>query len=73
MTCGRLRMVGKDTFLLTEDVVAALKAQGVIDKAPTSQKDLKQTQEAFNQWREQSGLALCQISRVLSFTVGAAR
>lgn len=65
-----LRMVGKDTFLLTEDVVVALKAQGVIDKAPTSQKDLRQTQEAFNQWREESGLALCQISRVLSFTVG---
>ncbi|PCJ18346.1 MAG: 3-methyladenine DNA glycosylase [Gammaproteobacteria bacterium] len=68
-----LRMVGKDTFLLTEDVVAALKAQGVVDRAPTAQRDLRVVQEAFNQWREQSGLALCQISRILSFTVGDSR
>ena len=41
-------MVGKDTFVPTDDMVAALKAQGVIDKAPTSQKDLAAVQAAFN-------------------------
>ena len=46
-----LRMVGKDTFMLTDDVVTALKAQGVIDKRPTAQRDLKLVQEAFNLWR----------------------
>lgn len=65
-----LRMVGKDTFLLTEDVVASLRAQGVVDKVPTSQRDLKLVQAAFNQWHEESGFALCQISRILSCTVG---
>ncbi|KFC46981.1 hypothetical protein GY12_09790, partial [Micrococcus luteus] len=46
-----LRMVGKDTFVPTDDVVAALKAQGVIDKAPTSLKDLAAVQAVFNQWQ----------------------
>ena len=64
-----LRMVGKDTFILTTDVVAALKAQGIVDKQPTAQRDLRQAQAAFNQWREESGRPLCQISRMLSFTV----
>jgi 3-methyladenine DNA glycosylase Tag len=65
-----LRMIGKDTFILTDDVVAALKAQGVIDKKPTAQRDLKKVQEAFNQWQRESGRPLCQISRLLSYTVG---
>ncbi|WP_207061970.1 DNA-3-methyladenine glycosylase I [Motiliproteus sp. SC1-56] len=65
-----LRMVGKDTFRLTPDVVAALKAQGVIDKPPTAQRDLVRVQGAFNQWREESGWPLGHISQVLAFTVG---
>lgn len=65
-----LRMVGKDTCILTDDVVAALKAQGVVDKKPTAQRDLKQVQEAFNQWQQESGRPLCQISRLLSMTIG---
>ena len=64
-----LRMVGKDTFILTEDVVVALVAQGIVDKKPTSQKDLAKVQAAFNQWAEQSGRPLCQISRLLALTV----
>jgi 3-methyladenine DNA glycosylase Tag len=65
-----LRMVGKDTFLLTDDVVAALVAQGVVDKRPTAQRDLRLVQQAFNQWQQESGRPLCQISRLLSMTVG---
>ena len=64
-----LRMVGKDTFVPTDDMVAALKAQGVIDKAPTSQKDLAAVQAAFNQWQAESGRALCQLSVMLAHTV----
>ncbi len=64
-----LRMSGKDTFVLGDDVVAALKAQEIVDKAPTSQKDLALVQAAFNQWQEQSGRPLCQISMMLAFTV----
>ncbi|MBR9827269.1 MAG: DNA-3-methyladenine glycosylase I [Oceanospirillales bacterium] len=65
-----LRMLGKDTFMLTDDVVVALKAQGIIDKKPTAQRDLKQVKAAFNEWRQQSGKPLCQISRVLACSVG---
>jgi len=65
-----LRMLGKDTFMLTDDVVTALKAQGIIDRKPTAQRDLKQVQQAFNQWHEQSGKPLCQISRLLAYSIG---
>lgn len=65
-----LRMVGKDTFMLTDDVVAALKAQGVIDKKPTAKRDLIKVQDAFNHWQQESGRSLCEISRLLSYTVG---
>jgi len=64
-----LRMVGKDTFIPTDDMVAALKAQDIIDKAPTSQKDLAAVQAAFNQWHAQSGRPLCQLSVMLAHTV----
>lgn len=64
-----LRMVGKDTFIPTDDVVAALRAQGIVDKAPTSQRDLAAVQAAFNAWQEQSGRPLCQLSMMLAYTV----
>lgn len=64
-----LRMVAKDTFVLTQDVVAALIAQGIVDKKPTSQADLKTVQTAFNEWREQSGRPVSHISRMLAFCV----
>ncbi len=64
-----LRMVGKDTFIPTDDLVAALKAQGIVDKRPTSQKDLAAVQAAFNQWQAQSGRPLCQLSVMLAHTV----
>lgn len=69
---GFLRMAGKDTFLLTDDVVAALIAQGVIDKQPTSQADLKQVQQAFNQLQADSQRPMCQLSSMLALTVNHA-
>jgi 3-methyladenine DNA glycosylase Tag len=65
-----LRFTGKDTFMLSADVVAALVGMGIVDKTPTSKKALAAVQDAFNQWREQSGRPLCQISRVLACSVG---
>jgi len=55
--------------MLSEDVVVALKAQGIVDKRPTSQKDLQKVQQAFTGWQQQSGRDLCQISRLLAMTV----
>ncbi|MDX5371236.1 MAG: DNA-3-methyladenine glycosylase I [Pseudomonadaceae bacterium] len=64
-----LRMVGKDSFIPTDDLVAALKAQEIVDKAPTSQKELAAVQAAFNRWQAQSGRPLCQLSVMLAHTV----
>jgi 3-methyladenine DNA glycosylase Tag len=64
-----LRMMGKDSFIPADDVVAALKAQQIIDKAPTSQRDLAAVQAAFNQWHVQSGRPMCQLSVMLAHTV----
>lgn len=65
-----LRLIAKDTFVLTDDVVAALIAQGIVDRRPTSQRDLRLVQQTFNQWHEQSGEPLSHISRLLAHTVG---
>jgi 3-methyladenine DNA glycosylase Tag len=66
-----LRMVGKDTMLLTDDVVSVLKAEGVVEKIPTSQKDLRKVQDFFNLWKQESGRSLSEISRITSFTANA--
>ncbi len=62
-----LRMVGKDTFLLSNDNLAALKAQGIIDKKPTGKRALNDVQDVFNRWHAESHRPYCQISRLLSF------
>ena len=66
-----LRSMGKDSFILSRDVVAALLREGVVATEPKSQRDRRLVQEAFNHWRRESGRPLAQISKVLAFTVGA--
>ena len=65
-----LRFMGKDTFMLSPDVVKALVRAKVVDKAPSSKKALAAVQDAFNQWRDESGRSLCAISRTLSCSIG---
>jgi len=62
--------MGKDTPVLSRDVVTALIAAGVVDKDPTSKKALGQVQAAFNEWKAESGRSLTEISRVLAFSSG---
>jgi len=66
-----LRFMGKDAFILSRDVVAALIREGVVSGEPTSQRDLRAVQQAFNQWCQQSGRSLTHVSQVLAYTVGA--
>ncbi|MFT3757917.1 DNA-3-methyladenine glycosylase I [Thauera sp.] len=66
---GFLRLVGKDTFLLTSDVVARLAAAGIIDHEPSSQRDLQIVQDAFNTLQQDSGRQLCQLSAMLSLSI----
>lgn len=65
-----LRHMGKDSFILNDDVGAALVRAGVVDKKPTSKKDRAAAQAAFNAWRAESGRPLAHISRTLACSVG---
>ncbi|MCU9847957.1 DNA-3-methyladenine glycosylase I [Defluviimonas sp. WL0024] len=65
-----LRLMGKDAYILSADVTARLIAEGIVDKAPTSKRDLAAVQEAFNRWRAQSGRSLTEISQVLAMSIG---
>jgi 3-methyladenine DNA glycosylase Tag len=65
-----LRFLGYDTPILSRDVVAALIGAGVVDKEPTSKRDLTAMQDAFNSWREQSDRSSREISRLLALSVG---
>ena len=52
-----LRMVGKDTFILTESVSKALCAGKRWTRPPTSKRDRAAAQAVFNQWAAQTGRA----------------
>ena len=64
-----LRMAGKDTFRLSDDVVARLVASGIVNSKPTSRADLALVQAEFNRLHQLSGRPLCQLSALLALTI----
>jgi 3-methyladenine DNA glycosylase Tag len=65
-----LRFVGRDTFVLSEDVVLALQQYDLCRETKfTSQKALRSVQAVFNDLHEISGRPYCEISRILSYSV----
>lgn len=64
-----LRNVGWDGFILSQDVIAGLRREELLDASPGSKKALTQAQEAFNKWHKETGLPYSHLSRILSFTV----
>ncbi len=66
-----LRFMGKESFILSGDVVNALLRENVIESDAMSKKNLKAAQVAFNEWRATSGRSLNEISRILAFSVGS--
>jgi len=65
-----LRFIGRDSFILSRDVTAALIREGVVDKQVTSKAAWRAVQDAFNTWAAQSGGSMTQISRTLAMSVG---
>jgi len=65
-----LRFIGKDGFVLARDGVAALIRAEIVTSHPTSKRDLKLVQQAYNVWRDESGFSNAKISRVLSLSIG---
>ena len=66
-----LRNMGRDTFVVTGDVTRCLISSGLdIKPQPTSQREMKLIQSAFNHWHEESGLPYAHISRIAALSVG---
>ena len=65
-----LRQMGKDSYILTRDVVARLQDEGVISGTPGSARAMAAVQAAFNRWRAESGQSFNVISRVLARSIG---
>src|SRR4051812_47982738 len=64
-----LRMVGKDSFILSPSVVAALKHWGVADAPAKNRRDRAAVQARFNAWAAETGRPLCQLSMILACSV----
>lgn len=63
-----LRMVGKDTFVLSPSVVAALKRWAEMPP-PKNRKDRAAAQACFNAWSSETGRPLSQLSMILALSV----
>jgi 3-methyladenine DNA glycosylase Tag len=64
-----LRMAGKDTFVLSDDVVRALHRWEDLSGLPKGKAARARAQGVFNRWAEESGRPLCQISMTLACSV----
>lgn len=65
-----LRTLGKDTFLLSQDVEGYFKAREIITGSANSKRSLNAIQQTFNNWAEESGRSLQEVSRIVSMSVG---
>lgn len=67
-----LRWIGWDAFILSADMVSALREAGLdIAATPTSRKDLAAIQAQINAWALETGLPRTHISRILAMSTGA--
>ncbi len=65
-----LRNMGKDTFIVTADVVRCLQRSGLdIGDNPGSKRELRLIQDTFNRWHEGSALPYSHISRVCALSL----
>lgn len=64
-----LRMVGKDTFILTPSVTTALKRWGAVGGLVKNRKDRAAVQSCFNDWATETDRPLSQLSLILAASV----
>src|SRR5262249_18979343 len=64
-----LRMAGKDTFVLTPSVIAALNHCKAFAGTPKTKSDRAKVQAAFNEWTGETGLPLAHLSMTLALSV----
>jgi 3-methyladenine DNA glycosylase Tag len=69
-----LRWAGWDAFILSPDMVLALRDAGLeLAEAPSSRKDMAAIQEQMNRWAAETGLSYAHISRILAMSIGENR
>ena len=69
-----LRWLGWDCFILSNDMVLALRDAGLdIGEKPASKKDLAVIQDQINRWAKKTGLPRAHISRILAMSIGENR
>jgi len=65
-----LRVLNKDTFILSRDVEAYFRAHDIISGGIQSKTSLTAIQNSFNQWQKESNYSLSQLSRLLAYATG---
>jgi len=66
-----LRWLGWDTYILSRDMVLALRDAGLdIAETPGSKKDQQKIQDQINAWAKETGLPRMHISRILAMSIG---
>lgn len=65
-----LRVLGKDTFILSRDVEAYFRAHDIISGGIQSKNSLNAIQASFNHWQQHCDLSLSQLSRLIAFSTG---
>lgn len=66
-----LRYMGKDSFVLSRDVVASLIGAGLdIKPEPNSQRELRLIQDAFSTWHKETGRPFTQLSQIAAYSLG---
>lgn len=69
-----LRWLGWDTFIISQDMAAALRDAGLdIAEIPTSKRDLARIQMQMNAWARQTGLPYAHLSKILAMSIGENR
>lgn len=69
-----LRWLGWDAFIVSGDMVLALREAGLdIAERPTAKKDLAKIQAQMNAWAAETGLPYTHLSRILSLSIGENR
>jgi hypothetical protein len=63
-------MIGKDTFLLSNDVVGYFTQRDIISGSARSKRSLTAIQDSFNELQQQSGRSLQELSMIISKSVG---
>lgn len=63
-----LRMVGKDTFILSKSVIAGLKRWAEMAKPPKNRGERATVQNCFNLWAAETGMPLSHLSLILAMS-----